>query len=197
MYCAPEIAASQPRGRKADVFSLACVYAEMLTVFCGGTLQSFAEWRGLEGPQAYHKSLENTLRWLFHIQPRAAGYQHYCCAALIPDPELRLSSEDLKCWISVDRDNISGWKGSRACSCMGSDAVGEFWTASLEGSPPYYSALDKNIDISWEAVINRWIARTKWKQERRRVVPKVLEFKPPSPWSDCLIDPQTFFAIPD
>lgn len=37
-YCAPEVAAYTKRGRKADIFSLGCVFVEIVVVLCGSTL---------------------------------------------------------------------------------------------------------------------------------------------------------------
>jgi serine/threonine protein kinase len=197
MYCPPEVANSMPRGRKADVFSLGCVYAEMLTVYCGYDLQSFANFRGPYGAQAYYLNLDKTLRWLFELQPMAAGYHHYCAAALIPDPDLRLSSEDMKCWISCDRDCLPGWHKTRACSCLGADPVGEFWVASLECDPPYQSAMDEAVDISWESAINSWILRTKWNQTSRDKVPDLIEKHPPKQKPEFSFDAKTFFTEAD
>ncbi len=36
-YCAPEVAAYTQRGRKADIFSLGCVFIEIVAVLCGNT----------------------------------------------------------------------------------------------------------------------------------------------------------------
>ncbi|KAL2355817.1 kinase-like domain-containing protein, partial [Cryomyces antarcticus] len=49
MYCSPEIAAGEPRGKATDVFSLGCVFAEMLTVMEGETLDNFWSFRSDDG----------------------------------------------------------------------------------------------------------------------------------------------------
>lgn len=44
-YCAPEGFDDGRHGRSANVFSLGCVYSEMLTVLAGSDLDDFADWR--------------------------------------------------------------------------------------------------------------------------------------------------------
>ncbi|KAG8527905.1 uncharacterized protein KY384_006821 [Bacidia gigantensis] len=44
-YRAPETVPNHPRGRRADVFSLGCVFSEMYTVSRGKSLQEFREYR--------------------------------------------------------------------------------------------------------------------------------------------------------
>ncbi|KAL1639405.1 hypothetical protein SLS58_007986 [Diplodia intermedia] len=134
-YAAPEVIAHDRRGRKADVFSLGCIFAEMTTVLSQETRAHFDTFRGPPGQRAFHESLDETLLWLFLLQPRAAGYHHYCCAAMIPYPDKRISSRDLEKWIICDRDNLAGWKRNRACECLGTEPAGNFQTVSLgEGS---------------------------------------------------------------
>jgi serine/threonine protein kinase len=69
LYCAPEAvpgsqSAGMERNSKTDVFSLGCVYMEMLTVLFGKTVDQFAEFRGPKGNQAYRTHLNESLQWL-------------------------------------------------------------------------------------------------------------------------------------
>ncbi|KAG4437413.1 hypothetical protein IFR05_007095 [Cadophora sp. M221] len=44
-YCAPEVWEQDVHGRAADIFSLGCVFMEMLTVLCGRDLDDFTDIR--------------------------------------------------------------------------------------------------------------------------------------------------------
>ncbi|KAH0558969.1 hypothetical protein GP486_004413 [Trichoglossum hirsutum] len=182
MYCAPEVSNGEPRGRKADVFSLGCVFVEMLTLFCSRSLDEFAAWRGTKGFQAYHLNVDRVLRWLFYLRPASCGYHDYCGAILHPNPSRRISSEDLLKWISCDRDNLGGWgggEGNRACACMGVEPVGTFWASSFGNRPPYENALDMRTPISWESATNLWVGRTCWNQTDRFELPTLVAVEPP------------------
>ncbi|KAF2016903.1 kinase-like protein [Aaosphaeria arxii CBS 175.79] len=64
-YCAPEVYNREPWGRAADIFSLGCVFAEMLTVICHKEVQLFAEFRQGEGDtDSYHACIPKTTEWL-------------------------------------------------------------------------------------------------------------------------------------
>ena len=182
MYCAPEVAAGQSRGRQSDVFSLGCVYAEMLTVICGIPLRAFADWRGPEGARAYHRDPDRTLRWLLHLQrePVTSRCVRYCIAALIPDPGLRVTAADLMRWICCSRQCYYGY---RRCSCMGEGPVQSFCTVSLEGNPPHELALDDATPTSWEIAYKFWIAKIRWHQSDRTELPKLVFAELPAEWS--------------
>jgi serine/threonine protein kinase len=192
MYCALEVAAHEQRGRKSDVFSLGCVFIELLTVLCGKSLQEFTEWRGPEGARAYHLNQDRTLRWLFHLQPRAWGYHHYCCAALIPSLSLRISATDLSHWISCGRDYLRGWHCDRACSCLGHEPVGMFCAISLDCNPPYESAFGTVQPISWAVAYELWITKTYWNQTDRKALPTLIRRESPTRVQHSSITPRNF-----
>lgn len=182
MYCAPEVAAEQPRGRKADVFSLGCVFLEMLTAACSISLQDFANWRGPEGARAYHLSPDGILRWLFflyHIS-NVRGTQDYCYAALEPNPSDRVSSEDLARWIACRRDCIPNWHGDRGCSCLSQEPVGKFWMTTMFGNLPWKSAYNDGTGITWEIARNQWIVKSQWNQVDRSRPPTFMQVIAPS-----------------
>lgn len=69
IYWAPE---SQPRGRGADVFSLGCVFSEMLTIRHKRTLEEFREYRRIPNRDfgyAFRENLDKVLDWLDEIVP--------------------------------------------------------------------------------------------------------------------------------
>ncbi|OAG05230.1 kinase-like protein [Paraphaeosphaeria sporulosa] len=64
-YCAPEVYEYESRGRSSDIFSLGCVYSEMLTVVAGTALSEFAEFRQDEdGDQSFHRNLGKVAVWM-------------------------------------------------------------------------------------------------------------------------------------
>jgi hypothetical protein len=108
-YCAPESADQAPRGTSADIFSLGCVYLEMLTVCLGSSNEDFAEFRGVAPNMPYHMSIEESKQWSEILQRRYAEmigpekFQLIPCeeifglvrSMLEEDPESRPKTEEL------------------------------------------------------------------------------------------------------
>ncbi|KAF1996821.1 kinase-like protein [Amniculicola lignicola CBS 123094] len=63
MYCSPEVSAEEPRGRASDIFSLGCVFTEILSCICGRTVQEFRDFRTDEG-KSFHRNLSLVLQWI-------------------------------------------------------------------------------------------------------------------------------------
>jgi serine/threonine protein kinase len=51
-YCAPEVAEFEPRGSSSDIWSLGCVFLEMLTVLKGETLDDMRAFYEVTGSQS-------------------------------------------------------------------------------------------------------------------------------------------------
>ncbi|KKA22722.1 hypothetical protein T310_3265 [Rasamsonia emersonii CBS 393.64] len=72
VYRAPEVRPDNPRGRQADVFSLGCVFSEMLTVCCGRSLDDFQNFRRAPenecGALAFRENLPNVQEWLNQLK---------------------------------------------------------------------------------------------------------------------------------
>lgn len=67
-YRAPETHDGTPGGRRADVFSLGCVYSEMLTFIHGKSTKDFLKRRQTENETGmFRKSLEAVRNWLGDI----------------------------------------------------------------------------------------------------------------------------------
>jgi serine/threonine protein kinase len=62
-YCSPEVAAEDIRGRSADIFSLGCVFAEMISVLAGRTIEEFEEAHTDDGP-SFHRNIGMVHVWL-------------------------------------------------------------------------------------------------------------------------------------
>ncbi|OAL56451.1 kinase-like protein [Pyrenochaeta sp. DS3sAY3a] len=73
-YCAPEVFAAEKRGRSADIFSMGCVFLEMLTVISRRNLQDFAEFRRAGGvDESFHANLERVVAWLDYLRNDLLG----------------------------------------------------------------------------------------------------------------------------
>ncbi|KAK4622003.1 hypothetical protein CLAFUW4_07094 [Fulvia fulva] len=76
-YCAPEVARLGARGRKADIFSLGCVFVELITVDVGLSLSRLSRFLGFhEKPRSvtsvYHQHIERLREWLILLRLRAS-----------------------------------------------------------------------------------------------------------------------------
>ncbi|KAI9703585.1 MAG: hypothetical protein M1836_007355 [Candelina mexicana] len=73
IYAAPELVRYDRRNTSADVFSLGCVYMEMLTCLSKKTLSQFREYRTNEdGNQAYHANIDRVQRWSILLEDSLA-----------------------------------------------------------------------------------------------------------------------------
>lgn len=69
MYCSPEVADGEPRGRASDIFSLGCVFAEILTCIAGQTVQEFRNRRADDGV-SFHSNLSLVVKWIEELDLR-------------------------------------------------------------------------------------------------------------------------------
>ena len=67
-YRAPEVQPHSKRGRKADVFSLGCVYSEMVTVCRGKSVEEYRKNRLDAGSTAFSKCLPTVKKWLKDLE---------------------------------------------------------------------------------------------------------------------------------
>jgi hypothetical protein len=113
MYCAPEVYFEGRRGRKADVFSLGCVFLEMATVLYGASLAQFNSIRrNADGSRAYAANPDKVLLWLVYLAAlcdeasqvpvtkqvsfaEASYAVYWAFVALDPNPKLRPASYEL------------------------------------------------------------------------------------------------------
>lgn len=77
-YCAPEVASYARSGRPADIFSLGCIFLEMLALVKGVRLAELRahcpEHRG-----AFHKNLKHQQTWFTLLKTRVPHLQHLLC----------------------------------------------------------------------------------------------------------------------
>ena len=72
-YRAPETKNGKAGGRKADVFSLGCVYSEMLTVFCGISVEEFrGKHKAKHKTDLFRDGLPTVMEWLGNLRKKSA-----------------------------------------------------------------------------------------------------------------------------
>ena len=99
VYRAPETRPGNPRGRSADIFSLGCVFAEMLTVASGRSLEEFQDWRKTPetecGQYAFRENLGRVKTWLTKLEKdNLSAHVSYQISKMIQeDPNRRTSAQ--------------------------------------------------------------------------------------------------------
>ena len=100
-YRAPETKNNQAGGRKADVFSLGCVYSEMLTVFCRKPLEELCNRRKAEHKtDLFRDGLPTVLKWLAKLRkasPQDENVKAMCRTIrhmIEEDPDDRLLADE-------------------------------------------------------------------------------------------------------
>jgi len=98
-YCAPEVARHQTRGRSSDIFSLGCVFLELVTVEIQSSLDNLNNCLRDQGPnniraKAYHQRLDLVQTWIQVLNGASRdSYQRtvlsLCSAMLAGKPDLR------------------------------------------------------------------------------------------------------------
>lgn len=69
MYCAPETMQDGSQDYSSDVFSLGCVFSEMITVYYGCSLKSYETFRFKDGSKAYYLTMSGTRTWIQDFLP--------------------------------------------------------------------------------------------------------------------------------
>jgi serine/threonine protein kinase len=64
-YFAPEVAEFMPSGRSADIFSLGCIFLEVISLCVGYTLEETQRLRE-KNDRSFHSNLDRILRWFNH-----------------------------------------------------------------------------------------------------------------------------------
>ncbi|KAI9851742.1 MAG: hypothetical protein M1824_002490 [Vezdaea acicularis] len=105
LYSAPEVV-DGPRRRSSDIFSLGCVFSEILTVFLGKSVAEAAKFRGPERAREYAQQPNQTLHWLLRLlfwQYKFEMLDYFdvkmcilaCFRMLEPQPDLRVTAKQL------------------------------------------------------------------------------------------------------
>ncbi|KAK3679885.1 hypothetical protein LTR78_000261 [Recurvomyces mirabilis] len=120
-YAAPEVVLEQRRGTKADVFSLGCVYAEMLTTELGHTVESMHQSCGMSGRATYAQHIEQLRQWLDILSSKTTASLHQriitvCRSMISPDAGNRPSAKGVLDSISARSTTAS----HDQCLCLSS-----------------------------------------------------------------------------
>jgi serine/threonine protein kinase len=100
IYSAPEVMAAEKRNASADIFSLGCVFTEMISVACGRSLGCYDLFRGSKDYRRipYHQSLGLIEAWFLDKEEMptwgAKMYTAFVERMLAPSPESRLSAQE-------------------------------------------------------------------------------------------------------
>lgn len=135
-YCAPEVAQKQQRGRKADIFSLGCVFLEMITVYLRQKLDSLSRYLGFKSKSrdaegVYHQRIPGMHAWLrylssFKLLPYQERIVHITAQMLDETPSKRptalhirkaLSSENLGYAVWSTRRTLTQGSQTKALRC--------------------------------------------------------------------------------
>ena len=109
VYRAPEILPGNPRGFPADIFSLGCVFSEMLTVYSQRTLTEYREWRQVadsEYPIAFRENMGMVKAWIRQLKcdEQIHDYLDFLLKRmLIESPENRSTASQLWDWLMKDK----------------------------------------------------------------------------------------------
>jgi GTPase KRas protein len=119
MYCAPEVAASDDgfrRGRKADMFSLGCIFLEMVTALLwphGCSVAKLHAQIQVDRGRVYSTSLPKLLHWILMLYALCRGETddnatpnhsialQWCLAMLLADADSRISAHELR--VAIER----------------------------------------------------------------------------------------------
>lgn len=98
-YFAPEVAVYAPSGRAADIFSMGCIFLEIITLCVGYDLQLTLQLRS-QNDKSFHANLENIHQWFStgRITSRTCADEHMMGlvrSMMRPDPDDRPSAEEV------------------------------------------------------------------------------------------------------
>ncbi|KAF9698509.1 hypothetical protein EKO04_003860 [Ascochyta lentis] len=114
MYCTPEVATADDvvrRGRKADMFSLGCIFLEMVTTLLwthGCSVPKLHDQIRVNERRVYSASLQKLLHWILMLyalsqvetgettRPSHSMALQWCLSMLIADADCRISARELK-----------------------------------------------------------------------------------------------------
>ena len=73
IYAAPEAISRNKRLRSADIFSLGCVFLEMMTLAKGRSVDSFRNFRASNGDESFHANLGAVMSWIRELRSLSRG----------------------------------------------------------------------------------------------------------------------------
>jgi serine/threonine protein kinase len=117
-YCAPEVANNEPRNRKSDLFSLGCVYVEILEVLTGN-----ASLIGADTELPYWMQAEEIQNRLMRLGTSDLRFNHLfaiCSCMMESESTCRIDAEELVRRVRYIRESDSGVARDMYCmDCEG------------------------------------------------------------------------------
>ena len=100
IYCAPEVAQYEKRNLSSDVWSLGCVFLEMMTVLKGHSVTEMQEYfKGLHGSYRFYKCKSGIAEWANGLRASGSASDNlplkWISCMLRIEPNSRPSAEDL------------------------------------------------------------------------------------------------------
>jgi serine/threonine protein kinase len=93
-YCAPEVYNYEERGRSADVFSLGCVFLEILTTICYIDLHDFTDARRGDGDdESFHANLDRAVEWARQNLCASSSLLVDAACTVVDDNEIEIVTE--------------------------------------------------------------------------------------------------------
>jgi serine/threonine protein kinase len=156
-YCAPEVYYQEAKGRSADIFSMGCVYLEMMTVIHGGSLDDIDDIiKSPNGSLSYRENIDNAIRWLSQLNMTLVPWDTWALGAnsgfgcarksmmlatishmLDPDKEERVTS-----------DEVSQFIGEHDC-CNQDQEPFAIEDEQIRDNPSTASEYHLKHDVSW------------------------------------------------
>ena len=130
LYCAPEVARFEKRSTSADIWSLGCVFVEMLTVIKGRTIEEQRQFFMQRTDTArFYQNLSATQEWIKQLQQidssqRSDSFVADCILRLLKeDPSERMLTVELYNKISTYQDLEKGGGNPVCGECCVSDTL--------------------------------------------------------------------------
>ena len=130
LYCAPEVARGEKRNTSADIWSLGCVFVEMLTLIKGRTVDELqAYFKKSHENVRFNENLSSTQEWIQQLQQidssqTSDSFIANCILRMLKEnPDERLLTVELYNKISRYQDLEKGKENPLCGECCVSDAL--------------------------------------------------------------------------
>jgi|TARA_R110002003_G_scaffold120_3_gene10619 serine/threonine protein kinase len=148
-YFAPEVAVYDPSGRAADIFSMGCIFLEIITLCVGYCLEETVQLRS-QNDRSFHANLDNIHMWFSRgrITSRTPADEHMMGlvrSMIQKDPEHRPTAETVEFEIALISGLASAAGGfsfsNPCCDSMSNTESAESWLQSQHLPAPLEMSL--------------------------------------------------------
>jgi serine/threonine protein kinase len=130
LYCAPEVARLEKRNTSSDIWSLGCVFVEMLTLIKGRTIEEQRQFfKQRTGSTRFYENMPGTQEWVTELRQINSSdasdlFVADCILRLLKEnPDERLSTAELYNKISNYQDLEKGKENPLCGECCVSDTL--------------------------------------------------------------------------